>query len=117
MRKLLTLVCVMAIIALGTSVISAVIQRSDTANQSKQIAAISNDLASSRHELADLRAELHRHDRASEHGYDKAGEHRPAEPEPHRRVKQIDDQRAITTAPYALASAASVRRNKSREWG
>jgi hypothetical protein len=117
MRKLLTLVCVMAIIALGTSVISAVIQRSDTASQSKQIAAISSDLATSRHELADLRAELHSRDRAGEHGHNKAGEHRPAEREPHRRMKQIDDQRATTTAPYALASAASVRRNEFRQRG
>jgi uncharacterized protein HemX len=115
--KALTVVCVIAIIALGTSVFSAVIQRSETAKQSKQIAAISNDVASSRHELADLRTELHSRETASEHGHGKASEHRPAEREPHRHIKKIDDQRATGRLPYPLAAAASVRRDELRERG
>jgi uncharacterized coiled-coil protein SlyX len=66
MYKVLTVVCVLAIIALGTSVISAVIENTTTARQSKQISNLSNQVATDRHEMSQLRAEL-RNDRDQVH--------------------------------------------------
>jgi hypothetical protein len=60
MYKVLTVVCVVAIIALGTSVISAIIQNSTTTRQSDQISSLSRDVATDRHEMSVLRTELHR---------------------------------------------------------
>ncbi len=67
MYKVLTVVCVVAFLALGTSVFSAVVQRSDTARQSKQVAAISHELASTRHDLSEFKAELNTKTNASVH--------------------------------------------------
>jgi Tfp pilus assembly protein PilN len=58
MYKILTVVCVLAIAALGTSVITTVIQRSDVSLQSARITSLSNEQAAERQELAAIQAEL-----------------------------------------------------------
>jgi hypothetical protein len=83
MYKVLTVVCVIAIIALGTSVISAVIQNSTTARQSKQISSLSTNVAKYRHEVAVLRGDL-RHQRAHAHTQHTRGPHSLRRPAGHR---------------------------------
>jgi hypothetical protein len=58
MFKILTLVCVLALIALAKSVATAVVQRSDVASESRQINSLSHDELDNRHELSALHAEL-----------------------------------------------------------
>jgi uncharacterized protein HemX len=62
MYKVLGVVCVVAALALGTSVVTAVIQRSDYAKESNQISNLKTEQSASKRELGTLRAELQRLD-------------------------------------------------------
>jgi uncharacterized protein HemX len=60
MYKVLGIVCVVAALALGTSVVTAVIQRSDYAKESSQISNLKTEQSDNRRELGMLRSELRR---------------------------------------------------------
>jgi hypothetical protein len=60
MYKVLVVVCVVAAIALGVSVVTAVIQRSDYTRESSQIGTLKTQEEANKRELGMLHAELQR---------------------------------------------------------
>lgn len=109
MKKLLVAVSVIAFIALGISVVSALVQNSETARESSQISAMSHDLANSRQEVANLRAELRRDEMASKLSHDAR--------ERHHSRPTTDYRQSITMTRDPGALAASVLRNELRQRG
>lgn len=59
MHKALWAVAVIAALALGSSVVSAVVYRSTAAKEARQIAVLNHELSVDRNELSVLRREIH----------------------------------------------------------
>ena len=58
MYKILTVVCVLALLAIGTSVIATVVQRSDVSRQSQEIARLNHDEVVLNNDITHIQAEL-----------------------------------------------------------
>lgn len=58
MYRALTIICVIALLSLGTTIVATIVQHSDLAKESKQISALSQQETSSKHELSVITSEL-----------------------------------------------------------